>query len=62
MTRTEKKIIALLKAGHWLEAPGGETIRITSTKDRAAGGWTTKRTVRAMVAKGLLTNKWKLPE
>lgn len=63
-TRTEAEIIALLKEGCFLHASdsGAATITVRHLRrDKPIRKWTTRKTVRAMVAKGLLTREWSLP-
>lgn len=60
-TVTETKILRLLSDGCYLWMKHGrESVPIFDGL-RCTVGWTTKKTVRRMVAKGLLTHTWELP-
>lgn len=64
MTRTEASIIALLKDGCYLyvEDSTAATVSIRHRSELVARQWTTRKTVRKMVAQGLLNKNWMLPE
>lgn len=61
LTRTEKRILEALAAGCYIEADrfGSQTVRVREF-GKAVSVYTTRKTVRAMVEKGLLNRDWRL--